>query len=101
MDLLKAPTDEEDRSALSGAKEFLLAELTDGPMTAKQVEKSAGDAGIRERTLRRAKSMLGIRSTKEADGSWTWSLPGMPKMAKFLLMAALARWATLPAIRGQ
>lgn len=76
VDLLKAPTDEEDRSALSGAKEFLLAELTDGPMTAKQVEKSAGDAGIRERTLRRAKSTLGIRSTKEADGSWTWSLPG-------------------------
>jgi hypothetical protein len=25
--------------------------------------------------LRRAKQVLGVRSVKESDGSWTWSLP--------------------------
>jgi hypothetical protein len=74
-DLLKVPVDEEEKSAFSEAKEFLLAELEDGPMAAKQVKKNAHEADISERTLRRAKDALGAVSKKEGDGSWTWSLP--------------------------
>lgn len=73
--LLKVPGDEEERSALSEAKEFLLGELEDGPMTARQVKKNARDADVSERTLKRAKQALGVKSEKENDGSWTWSLP--------------------------
>jgi hypothetical protein len=78
--ILRAPVDEEEKSALAEAKEFLQDELRDGPMGAKQVKKNARDADIAERTLKRAKAELRVRSDKEADGSWTWSLP--PKEAK-------------------
>ena len=44
-------------------------------MGAKQVRRRAHEADISERTLKRAKQMLGIKSEKESDGSWTWILP--------------------------
>ena len=73
--ILRAPPDEEEKTALSEAKEFLLSELSSGPMAARQVKKNAVEADVSERTLKRAKAALGVTSTKEADGSWTWSLP--------------------------
>jgi hypothetical protein len=73
--ILRPPVDEEEKSALAEAKEFLVDELEDGPMAAKQVKSSARDADIAERTLTRAKAALKVKSNKEADGSWTWSLP--------------------------
>ncbi len=80
--ILRAPVDEEEKSALSEATEFLRDELQDGPMAAKQVKKNARDADISERTLKRAKADLRVKSTKEGDGSWTWSLPPGSKEAK-------------------
>jgi hypothetical protein len=74
--LLRVPADEEEKSALTEAKEFLLSELRPHPMSAKQVKKDAKEADISDRTLKRAKQALGVRSEKERDGSWTWSLPG-------------------------
>ncbi len=44
-------------------------------MAAKQVKKNAREADISERTLKRAKQELRVKSEKESDGSWTWSLP--------------------------
>jgi hypothetical protein len=73
--ILRPPVDEDEKSALAEAKEFLLDELKDGPMGAKQVKKNSRGADIAERTLRRAKAELRVKSDKEADGSWTWSLP--------------------------
>ena len=73
--LLRVPEDEEEKSALTEAKEFLLSELARAPVSAKAIKKSAREAEITERTLRRAKQVLGVRSEKESDGSWTWSLP--------------------------
>jgi putative DNA primase/helicase len=73
--ILQAPADEEEKSALSEAKEFLRGELEDGPMGAKQVKKNAREADVSERTLKRAKQALRVKSEKESDGSWTWSLP--------------------------
>jgi hypothetical protein len=73
--LLRVPADEEEKSALAEAKEFLISELRPHPMSAKQVKKDAEEADIAWRTLKRAKQALGVRSEKESDGSWTWSLP--------------------------
>ena len=73
--LLRVPVDEEEKSALTEAKEFLLSELRPRPMSAKHVKKNADGADIAYRTLKRAKQALGVRSKKEGDGSWTWSLP--------------------------
>jgi hypothetical protein len=73
--LLAAPTDPEERSALGEAMEFLKDELGDGPVWNKRVRKEARKAEISEATLKRAKTALGVRSEKGADGSWSWSLP--------------------------
>jgi len=74
-DLLKPQTNDEDRSALAEAKQFLKDELEDSPMHARQVLKDMREAGISEPTLRRAKAALKVRSERESDGSWTWALP--------------------------
>src|SRR5215207_3007837 len=73
--LLAAPVDPEERSTLDEAKEFLRDALEDGPRWSKAVTKEAREADIREITLKRAKRELGVRSEKEADGSWSWRLP--------------------------
>jgi hypothetical protein len=74
-DILREPADPEQRSALSEAKEFLLKELAEGSVTAEQVKKDARAAGVSERTLKRAKRALGVRSDKASDGSWNWVPP--------------------------
>ena len=74
-DILKEPSDSEQRSAMSEAKEFLSKELADGPVAAERAEKDAREAGVSERTLKRAKRELGVVSKKEGDGSWSWVLP--------------------------
>ncbi len=73
--LLAVPADEEEKSALTEAKEFLLSELKGHPMSMKTVERNAREAGISPRTLKRAKQALAVKSEKESDGSWTWILP--------------------------
>jgi hypothetical protein len=73
--LLRVPDDEEEKSALAEAKEFLISELARTPVSARTIKKNAREAEISERTLRRAKQVLGVRSEKESDGSWTWGLP--------------------------
>jgi hypothetical protein len=69
--LLATPTDPEERSALDEAMEFLRDELGSGPVWNERVRKEARKAKISEATLRRAKTTLGVRSVKEADGSWS------------------------------
>ena len=73
--LLSAPVDPEERSALGDAKEFLRDALQDGSRRSNAVKKEARDADISEITLKKAKREIGVRSEKEADGSWTWRLP--------------------------
>lgn len=74
-DLIQAPDTPEEKSALGEAVDWLKDELSDGPMAAAHVWKNSRGASISERTLKRAKSLLHVLSEKEADGSWTWSLP--------------------------
>jgi hypothetical protein len=80
-----APDEMSDRIE---ARELLRVLLADGPMTAKRVIDSAKDAGIGERTLRKAKNDLKVRSQKSGlDAGWVWLLPegcnedGTPSLA--------------------
>jgi hypothetical protein len=92
-DLLSAPTDDEEKGALGEAVEFLRDCLEDGQRAAKDVLREARDAGVSERTLRRAQKRLKIQPRKVGvPGSdsqrWAWELPEAedgqqtPKMAK-------------------
>jgi putative DNA primase/helicase len=65
-----------DKSSLDEAKEFLQEALNNGPVASKAIQTEARQAGVQERTLWRAKSLLGIKATKEgfSDG-WHWQLP--------------------------
>ncbi len=81
--LLSAPTDHEERSALSEAQEFLREVLADGRVPAAEVRQDAEQAGIAKRTLDRARQTLGVEATREGEpgkrggGTWYWSLPGI------------------------
>jgi hypothetical protein len=78
-DLLGSAADEEARSALGEAIDFLRDELTAGPRAAKATRKAATDAGISARTLDRAKNTLSVTSKREGgfagEGQWLWFLP--------------------------
>ena len=77
-ELMRASLEEEERSALEEAREFLRDELSDGPMAAKQIKLNGKREGISERTLNRAKARLKVRSIKETYG-WTWTTPKKPE----------------------
>jgi len=80
-DLLATPQDQEHADARSEAVEFLNEVLVDGPVAASQVKEEAEDAGISERTLARAKKVVGVMSYREGEtgergkGQWLWKLP--------------------------
>src|SRR5262249_3489666 len=60
------------------AREFLLERLEAGPVNYDDLIEEAKQEGIAEKTLRRAKKELGIKSRKTRgaiDGAWTWELP--------------------------
>ena len=63
-------------SALSEAKDFLLALLENGAVSAHEVKKQAKGADVSETTLRRARESLGIKPKKiDMKTGWEWSLP--------------------------
>ena len=58
--LLAQAAPEDDRAALTDAMEFLRAALGDGERPASEVLNEATALGIAERTLRRARKVLGV-----------------------------------------
>ncbi len=65
-------------TALSQARSWLQAALTDGPVASTEIFARAKAAGIAPRRLKQAKQGLGVRSRKEGqrqDAAWYWSLP--------------------------
>ena len=72
--LVGEPTSEEDRSELDEATEFLREALAGGPVGVKDLKRSAKEAEIAERTLRRAKERLQVKASKTSDGPWLWRL---------------------------
>ncbi len=85
--LLAAPPDGGVRTAEAEAKGFLRELLADGPVPVEEVFEEARLARIAEKTLRRAKTALGVVSEREGKpgkqggGRWLWALPGV-KVAK-------------------
>lgn len=80
-ELLRVPSDPEERSALEDAKDWLRGMLADGPVLSKQIMSEGKEAGHPERTLFRARKVLNIEAVKEGvKGPWMLRLP--PKAAK-------------------
>jgi hypothetical protein len=76
--LLAAPRDDEDKGAEQEAVEVLRSVLESGPVVAEEVKRDARRAGISDRTLSRAKAILGVKSRKvgfTGKGVWQWFLP--------------------------
>ena len=76
-----AVEDSEGKSAFDEATEFLKEELENGPVEARQVLRDARNVSIAERTLKRAKDKLGIKTSrrgkkgKRGGGKFIWELP--------------------------
>jgi hypothetical protein len=74
--LLATPQTPEEKSAFDEAREFLLEVLSEGMINANEIFKEAKRAGISEKTLKRAKKALAVRSEKsQFGGGWIWRLP--------------------------
>lgn len=80
-ELLAGPPVDAGGGARADAEDYLRQALADGPVPAKQVLREASEAGIAEKTLRRAKAGLGIRAVKQqvegkrGAAGWLWELP--------------------------
>lgn len=75
-DLLKSAIGGHDKGALEEAKEFLRAELRDGPKSSQDIVAAARDAGVSSASLRRARHALGVVASKKGpEGTWTMYLP--------------------------
>ncbi len=72
--MLSGISQQPKRSSLDEAVDFVMKALQDGDQPAKTIERDALRAGISERTLKRAKKELGIRSEKQGD-EWFWKMP--------------------------
>jgi putative DNA primase/helicase len=84
--LLAIPSSPEERSATEDAADFLKDALSGGAVDSKEMMRQARQAGIAERTLHRAKKVLGVTSKRDAfgrAGKWLWCLDcqDMPKVA--------------------
>lgn len=74
-----APNPTHKESALDVAKTFLRKALRNGRRKASEVTEEANKSVIADKTLKRAKTELKIKSKKEGFGDatiWWWSLPG-------------------------
>ena len=81
--LLAGPARAEPVSAYDRARDFLEACLEDGPRTSRAVWQMAQEAGLSERTLRRAKQELNVRSVrvyvdKVLLSYWLWPGQQLP-----------------------
>jgi hypothetical protein len=57
-----------------GAIDFLKSTLAGGEAPEREVQRLAFIAGIKTRTLRRARERLGVKARRRGGG-WWWSLP--------------------------
>lgn len=67
-----------DADAQNEAVAFLRAELADGPRPQGEIMRAARECGHSEKTLRRAKNVLGVVASRigfGAAGEWRWALP--------------------------
>src|SRR5215204_3408816 len=72
-DILKPQVEEQERSAMDEAKDFLREVLTAGEKPAADVKSEAESVGVAWGTLKRAKVALGVNPVKRG-AFWYWSL---------------------------
>lgn len=76
-------------TAISEASEWLAEKLKTGPLKAADIQADAKDDGISERTLKRAKKLLGVNSNQERDEDGkriighVWSLPEESELREY------------------
>ena len=75
--LVTVHSDPEEKSAVDEAREQLADWLRDGPVLQKEVQRLAREAGVSDKTLRRAKQASGVESVKGTGrgAGWMWQLP--------------------------
>lgn len=79
--LLSAPTDNEEKSAATEARDFLEDILQGGSEAVHEIKKQANAAGLSWRTLERAKASMGVQAEREYGSGgggvkrWVWRLP--------------------------
>lgn len=74
--LAQAAGASEDRTERDEAADWLRNLLAEGPLSAKDVQRNAREAGFSWRTVERAKAILGIKPAKTRfSGGWEWALP--------------------------
>lgn len=84
--------DDERRTEMEEACDFLRDTLNHGPVPTKQIKADASDAGLSWATIRRAQKEVGAIAVKEGGRfgdekqQWVWRLPveGAPKIQKVL-----------------
>jgi hypothetical protein len=70
-----AVTDPDEAGAFTQAIDWLRYELADGPKQSKRLLAAARERGdFSERTLRKAKTVLGVKSERD-EGAWLWVPP--------------------------
>lgn len=75
--LTPRPAGRPDDERQDGA-EWLKRYLSEGPRPSTEVEAQCGAAGIKYRTLQRAKDDIGVKSVKRGE-QWYWELPMEPR----------------------
>jgi putative DNA primase/helicase len=78
--LLAGPATEGDRSALAEAEDVLRDLLSSGPRLAGDVIREGAAAGVAERTMKRARQVLGVVTRKRGLVGWEWTLPTSPEV---------------------
>lgn len=73
-DLNRGP-EKDDKKQTDKADSFLVDVLSDGPVDANIIMDMSIKENISERTLKRAKTKLGVVSRRRPDGKWEWSMP--------------------------
>ena len=77
------------------AEDFLIDVLAAGPITATEVYRQAEEAGIKHRTLERAKQSLKVKSKRRIEpghsAHWAWHLPENSNSAKDANIANIAK----------
>lgn len=82
-DALAPDADSDGRGALREAAAWLREALADGPVSVKDLQGWAKDAGLGWSTLKRAKGVLRAVSRKRGPmvgGAWEWALPGTARV---------------------
>lgn len=71
---------DEERSSMADAKDFLRGLLQSGPMSVNDIRKDSDGAGYSWSTIRRAQAALKIHAEKAGyKAGWIWALPAAPE----------------------